>query len=149
MVQLKALNTREKKEIFQMLEEQFGIKEHVDYIFFENNKEKIFIISSAFAQLNQAQVRINNIGMYFATREKDGLRLSIEGAQLVNAKKNSIELTKEQAHQWMKGEDIPMEGNLGYVIVRYKKDTFGCGSLKNNILRNMVPKERRLHSITE
>lgn len=149
MWQFKVLNSREKKEIFRMLEEQFGVKDPLDYVFLENNKEKIFIVSPAFGKINEKELRINNVGMYFAAREKDGLRLSVEGSQLVKATKNVIEVDKMQAHQWLKGEDIAIEGNNGYVLVRYKKDMLGCGHVKNNILKNMVPKERRLHSITE
>lgn len=148
MQRLKFLNTRDRKELFKQLKEQFGAEE-LDYIFFENSQEKIFILSKDYANANLENINVNNLGMYFARRENDGLRLTIEGAQLINAKKNIIELGKEQIDLWMKGKDIPMEGNLGYVIVKNNKDVFGCGMLKNNILRNMVPKERRLVKITD
>ncbi|MBS3072265.1 hypothetical protein J4477_00320, partial [Candidatus Pacearchaeota archaeon] len=87
--------------------------------------------------------------LYFLKKERDGLRLSIEGSQLIKAKKNIVQLTKSQSENWMKGDDIEIDGNSGYVIVQQKNDILGCGNLRNNILRNMIPKERRLKSVTE
>tara|TARA_Y100000310_G_scaffold345695_1_gene468428 strand:+ start:12363 stop:12812 length:450 start_codon:yes stop_codon:yes gene_type:complete len=149
MQDLKALNTREKKDIYKKLKEQFGHDEKFDQIVLLNPKEKIYLLSKGYADLDVKGMRINNKALYFGKLEKDGLRLSIEGSQLIKANKNVIELNKEELHQWMKGEDIAKEGSPGYVIVKHKKDIFGCGMHKNNVLRNMVPKERRLHSVTE
>lgn len=142
-------NSRERKGIFQQLKEQFGVEKELDVLFFENSQDKIFVLSKDFARIETKGLRINNSGMYFAKKEKEGLRLSIEGAQLLDIHKNIIPINKAHAELWMKGDDIPMQGNEGFVILQHEKDILGCGMLKNNVLRNMVPKERRLHSITE
>lgn len=149
MPQVKFFNTRDRKELFNQLKEQFDFQVELDYLFFEASDDKIFLLSKDFASVDLEGLRVNNKGMYFAKRERDGLRLSIEGSQMIQAKKNLIPLNKAQAETWMKGEDILMDGNVGFVIVQQDKDILGCGSLRNNILRNMVPKERRLHSITD
>tara|TARA_Y100000310_G_C20374460_1_gene665073 strand:+ start:306 stop:755 length:450 start_codon:yes stop_codon:yes gene_type:complete len=149
MQDLKALNSREKKEIYKLLESQFGHTEKFNVIFLKNNKSKIFFLSNDFLNLDVTNLRVNNKAMYFAKMERDGLRMNIEGAQMLKATKNVIDLNKEEAHAWMLGDDIPHEGNQGYVLLRYKKDILGCGILKNNNIRNMVAKERRLHSVTE
>ena len=87
--------------------------------------------------------------MYFAKKEREGLRLSIEGAQMLDIRKNIIPVNKAQAELWMTGGDIPLSGHSeGFVILQQNKDILGCGMLKNDLIRNMVPKERRLHSIT-
>ena len=119
------------------------------YAFSASYQQKIFLLSKDYSSLDTNGLRINNMGMYFAKKEREGLRLTIEGAQLLHAKKRVISLTKEQAEQWMQGEDIPMEGNQGFVILHAGEDILGCGMLKNNLLRNMTPKERRLRSITQ
>ncbi len=142
-------NSKQKKELFQQLQEQFGISQELDVLFFENSQDKIFALSKDFAQIDPKGLRINNSGMYFAKKEREGLRLSVEGAQLLTAHKNIIPVNKAQAELWMKGEDIIMQGNLGFVLLKQDKDILGCGMLKNDLLRNMVPKERRLHSITD
>lgn len=148
MQELRFLNSKEKKELFEQLEEQFGVKLKLDCLFFENSQDKIFILSKDYAKIDTKGLRVNNKGMYFAKREREGLRLTIEGAQILNPKKNIILLNKEQAELWMTGEDIAMQGDQGFVVLFFEEDILGCGMLKNNILRNMVPKERRLHSIT-
>ncbi len=148
MSKVKFLNTRERKELFLQLKEQFDFQADLDFLFFEASDNKIFLLSKDYANIDLTGLRVNNQGMYFGKREHDGFRLSIEGSQLIQAKKNIILLTKSQAESWMKGEDIQLDGDSGYVIVQQDKDILGCGNLRNNVLRNMVPKERRLHSIT-
>ena len=142
-------NSKEKKELFHQLKEQFGMTKELDVLFFENSQDKIFALSKDFAKIDTQGLRINNSGMYFAKKEREGLRLSIEGAQLLDVHKNIIPVNKAQAELWMKGEDIPFQGDQGFVLLEHEEDILGCGMLKNNLLRNMVPKERRLHSITE
>jgi len=145
---MKILNSREIKAIYKQLEEQFGNKKKLDFGFLENNKDKIFLISKKYAELDTKRLRVNNLGMYFAKRQIDGIRLSIEGSQMIEPTKNIIQLNKEQMEQWLKGEDIPFEHETAYVIVKHNKDVLGCGRVVNNILRNMVPKERRLKSLS-
>jgi len=149
MQKLNFLNTRDRKELFHQLKEQFDFRSELDFLFFEASDSKLFLLSRDYANLDLSKLRINNQGLYLGKRERDGIRLSIEGSQLIGAKKNLLPLTKSQAEVWMKGEDIPVNGNLGYVIVKHDKDILGCGMLKHDLLRNMVPKERRLKSVTE
>jgi len=149
MQDLKALNSRQKKEVYKQLEEQFGYKEKIDAIMLENSQDKIFLLSNDYANLDVEKLRVNNKAMYFGKKEHDGFRLSIEGAQFIKPTKNVIELTSEESHLWMLGKDIPKEGHVGFVILKYKKDILGCAMHKSDIIRNMVPKERRLHSVSE
>jgi len=149
MQDLKILNTRQRKEIYKFLEKQFGYEGKIDAVFLESPKGKIYLLSKDYEYLELKGLRVNNKGMYFVKREAGGFRLSIEGTQVIKPKKNIIDLTKEETHMWMMGEDIPKEGSVGYVIVRYKKDILGCTIQKDDNIRNMVAKERRLHSITE
>jgi NOL1/NOP2/fmu family ribosome biogenesis protein len=144
---MKFLNTREIKKIYKALEEQFGNQKKLDFAFAENNKDKIFLISKTYADIDENTLRINNFGLYFAKRQIDGIRLSIEGSQLIEPTKNIIQLNQEQMELWLKGEDFPFEHETSYVIVRYKDDTLGCGRVVKNELRNMVAKERRLKSL--
>ena len=148
MQSLRFYNSKEKKELLKQLEEQFGINEELEVLFFENSQDKIFVLSKEFAEIDPKGLRINNSGMYFAKKEREGLRLSLEAAQLFSIRKNIIPVNKAQAELWMQGQDISLEGDMGFVILKQEKDILGCGMLKNNILRNMVPKERRLHIIT-
>jgi len=148
MQDLKPLNSREKKVIYKQLEEQFGHVDKIDMIFLENSKSKIFLLSNDYVHLELKGLRVNNKAMYFGKREKDGFRLSIEGAQIISPTKNIIDLDQDQVKLWMTGEDIPFEGHSGWVILRFGQDIMGCTMHKVDVIRNMVPKERRLHSVS-
>jgi NOL1/NOP2/fmu family ribosome biogenesis protein len=148
MQELRILNSREKKKIYKFLEEQFGHTLKFDFLFLQNTKEKIYVLSPDFAHIDMTKLRVNNKALYFGKLEHDGFRPTIEGAQLLKANKNVVELTQEEADLWMQGEDIPRMGHQGFIILKFKEDILGCGMHKNDILRNMVPKERRLSSIT-
>lgn len=149
MYKVHFLNSREKKEIYKQLEEQFGVKEELPFAIFENNQGKLFLMSNKYDDVETNNININNMGLYFAQREREGLRLSLEGSQIIKATKNILELDKDQSELWMKGDDIPFKGHGGFVIVKLNDDILGCGMLKNDALRNMVPKSRRLNSVTD
>jgi len=140
------LNSRDMKKIYKQIEEQFGVKEKLDFGFLKNNKEKVFLISKALDQVELGRMKTNRIGMYFGKQEKNGFRPSIEGSQTIKAKKNVVELNSKEIEQWMKGEDIEFETKEEgpYVLIKYEKDIYGCGRLKDGKIHNMVPKERHL-----
>ncbi|AEC52594.1 hypothetical protein PNA2_1679 [Pyrococcus sp. NA2] len=87
-------------------------------------------------------------GIYIGTIEKDGIRLTIEGAFIIGpkAKKNVIVLDDEKARRWMRGENVQVSSeNEGWVIIKWREFWLGGGKLKDGVLINYVPKERRLN----
>ena len=85
--------------------------------------------------------------MYFANQDRTGLRLSVEGSQLIGnqATKNVLILNQEQTNQWFSGEDIKLESNLqGFVLIKHKDDFLGCGNFTQGTLHNYLGKERRI-----
>jgi NOL1/NOP2/fmu family ribosome biogenesis protein len=147
MQKLKVLNSRERKNIYKQLFDQFGHESEFDVIFLLNSQKKVYLMSKEYIDLDITHLRINNKAMYFGKLEHDGLRLSIDGSQMLKPTKNIIELDEANLIKWMQGEDILFDGEDGYYLVKHGGDIFGCGSLRFNNLRNMVPKERRLHSV--
>jgi NOL1/NOP2/fmu family ribosome biogenesis protein len=145
MQKLKILNSKEIKQIMNMLKEQYGFNEKPDYVFLKSSKEKIYIINRNMANIDLTKLRIDSMGLYFGGFQKDGFRLSIEGSQIIGkkAKKGIINLDDKQKTQWLKGEDITYEGE-GYVIVKNKQDILGSGKIKDNKLLNYIPKARKL-----
>jgi NOL1/NOP2/fmu family ribosome biogenesis protein len=133
-----------KNIIANFLEEQFGIDKadflKLDLEFEERGKRRVYAFKSC-----DLEVPTYHYGIYFGTLDERGFRLSIEGCFLVGklAKKNILEVDDKTAERWMKGEDI--ECNLkGYVIVKWKDFFLGCGKSNGKILRNFVPKNRRI-----
>ena len=149
MPELKILNNKEIKEIYQLIGEQWGAKIKLDYGFLKNSKNRIFVISKDIAKIDTSNLRINSVGMYFCEIDSRGIRLSIEGAQIVGPKatKNIVELDEEETKKWFKGEDLEKncEDCSGFVILKHNKDFFGNGKYSNGRILNYVGKTRRVN----
>lgn len=149
MEHLRALNSKEIKKVVNGLKEQFGEFELGDFLFFRNNGDKVFLLSRKFIDLDMSKLRVNNFGLYFCKEEIDGFRLTVEGAQLVNPKRNVVVLDRQQAYSWMRGGDVdvgdrPVEG---YVVLKYGKDILGCGKFKEGKILNSIQKGRRITGV--
>ncbi|MBU0470990.1 MAG: hypothetical protein KKF65_00055 [Nanoarchaeota archaeon] len=147
MQNLKILNSKEVKQIKKFLSSQFGFDEKLDFVFLRSSRDRLYVINRDVEMIDLSKLRIDSLGLYFASYMPEGLRLSIEGAQIIGpkAKKNILELNKEQFEQWLKGEDIEINTSMkDFVIVKHNSDYVGCGKIKNNLLMNYVPKARRL-----
>ncbi|MBC7094569.1 hypothetical protein [Thermococcus sp.] len=87
-------------------------------------------------------------GLYFGKIESDGIRLTIEGSFLVGPKatKNVIEVGEEDAKLWLSGKDLKTSTEMrGWVILKWGLYYLGCGKAKDGIIKNYVPKERRIN----
>ncbi|MBS3149801.1 hypothetical protein J4455_03880 [Candidatus Woesearchaeota archaeon] len=148
MMNFKVLNKKEIKKILGNLQNQFSIKElNLDYVFLINRDNKIYITNRYISKIDLNKLRINNIGLYFAKIEDDGIRLSIEGSQIIgkNAKKNVIDLSLEDSKSWFLGKDLIYNGDIkGYIILTHRNDILGCGKIKNNKILNFIDKGRRI-----
>lgn len=152
MIPLKFLNESEKEKVLRQLKQQFGI-EKVPWTLARLGKERIIVFSgdiSGREVLNLDRVaHIEGIGLYFAKEQMDGIRLSIEGSQLLKNQitKNIFNLDSKQAEQWMLGQELNIKTDKkGFFIIRFKDDFLGTGKVSENRITNFVPKARRLKS---
>lgn len=146
MQNLKILNTRQIKRILGMLELHWGFSEKLDYAFLETEKGKIYIANREIFDLDISELKVNSVGIYFADT-RSGIRLSIEGSQIVGpkAKKNVVELDEKEARQWMEGNDLDRDAGESFVILKHGNDFIGSGkATKEGRILNFVPKNRRL-----
>lgn len=147
----KILNSREVKRILNWLKEHYGIKElKIDKAFLKSTKDRIYLISKKISELETKNLRLNLIGMYFAKEEKNGIRLSIEGSQIIGPKstKNIVELDEHQINDWIRGQDVKCDANAeSFVIIKHKNDFYGVGNYKEGKILNYIPKERRIKKI--
>ena len=144
-MEFKILNRKESLRLLERIKEQFGIEElKLDYGFIQN-KDKIYLISKDLAKINYKELRINDIGLYFCNLEKNGIRMTIEGSQLIgkNATKNVVEISDEELRYWFNGENLVRKDVSGFVLIKNKNDFLGCGYAKEGIIINYIPKERR------
>ncbi len=64
--------------------------------------------------------------------------------------KNRLVLSREQARSFARGEDVRLEAGdeegcaEGYVLIAYGGTPMGCGFLKGGVVKNMLPKAKRL-----
>jgi len=150
MPELKILNSKEIKEIYKMIEEQWGAKIKLGYGFLKNNKNRVFVVSKDISKINLSALRLNSAGMYFCEIDAKGIRLSIEGSQIVGPKavKNIVELNEDETRKWFKGEDLEKECSdcSGFVILKNNKDFLGNGKYSNGKILNYVGKTRRVNA---
>ncbi len=153
MNKLSILNSRKTKEIINYLQKQWGTTFEKELVFLENPKGRIFAVNKKFGDILIEKLRIQSVGIYFAERANQDLRLSIEGSQLVgpSSTENVIELTDEEAKSWMAGSDIKREMDAnGFVIIKNNTDFLGTGkySRTKGAILNFVPKIRRMNVIS-
>ena len=147
MTNLKILNNKEIKEIYKLIEIQWGAKIKLDYGFLQNQKNRVFIVSRDISKIDFSKLRLNSAGMYFCELDNKGIRLSIEGTQIIGMKatKNIIELDEGETRKWFKGEDLEKECNgcSGFLILKNKNDFIGAGKYTKGKILNYVSKTRR------
>jgi len=146
---MKPLTSTDKKRIINALNEQFGISK-LPYLIIQFGKEKLRVYSGNLLKeelyhLNN-ELRIENIGLYFAKWENDGIRLTLDGVQLLKNQisKNILELDDKQAEQWLKGNDLDIKTDRSWKILKHKNEFIGCGKSTEERITNFMPKERRI-----
>jgi len=131
-----------KEKIMKYLREQYGV-ENIDFEIRDKENEKLY----AFKKCEDIDIGMHGHfnGLYFGKLCKDGLRLSIEGSFLIGriAKYGVIDVNREEAERWLSGENLKRK-EKGYVILRWRSYYMGCGKGNGEIIKNFVPKERRL-----
>ena len=153
MQHLKILNSRQTKKIKIALKEHFGEIPKLDYVFIQNNNNRIFLINKNLVKIDLNKLKVERIGLYFAEFKDNHIRLSKEGAQLLVqlAKKqkiklnNLVELSKEEVKEYFKGLDINKD--LGEenkaIILTFKDNIIGYAKYKENKIINYLPKIHR------
>ena len=146
---MKIIRSTEKKKILKQLNEQYGITE-LPFLLIKFGKEKIRLYSGNLSveELNvlDANLRIENIGLYFAKEQKDGIRLTLDGIQILKNQitKNILEINNKQAQEWLSGNDLLIQEENAFKIIKNNNEFLGCGKSTGERITNFVPKERRI-----
>jgi NOL1/NOP2/fmu family ribosome biogenesis protein len=152
-MKMRVLNSKEVKKVVQSIESQYSINNlRLGFAFIEGVDDRLFVIDKKLAEIDMGMLRINSLGMYFGTHESDKVRLSIEGSQVIGpmAKKNVVDLSKNQVDDWIRGSDVEVgcEGN-DIVLVKHNNDFFGSGKLSRGRILNFIPKSRRIKALNQ
>ena len=146
---MKILKSSERKRIMKQLEIQYGIKDF-PYLLLKFGKEKLRIYSGNLSKDEliklDKEFRIETIGMYFGVEMNNEIRLSFDVVSLFKNQidKNIIDVDEKQAKEWLSGEDLIIESDKGFKIIRNNEDLVGCGKSTGEKIINYVPKERRI-----
>ena len=144
---MKILSSSQKKKIINNLNEQYGIT-FLPYLLIKFGKEKIRLYSGNLSKnelINlDRNLRIENIGIYFAKEQPDGIRLTIDSVHLININKNILEINNDESEKWFKGYDLDINTSKGFKILKNNNDFIGCGKSTGQKISNFVPKERRV-----
>ena len=147
---LKILNTKETKEIKSKILGQWGLDFKTDFAFLLSSKNRLYLVSKDISKIDYEKLRLQVVGVYFGEIMDNGeLRLSIEGSQMIgkDAKKNVVEIEKEDVKKWLYGKDIKTSTECsGFVIVKNNGDFMGTGKVKEGEILNFIPKIRRVTS---
>ncbi len=147
MQHFKVLNSKEVKELNKMILSNWGCELETECAFLKSSRDKIYLISRDITQIDVSKIRIDVVGLYIGELQDNRFRISIEGSQLIGptATKNLVEVSEDDMRSWLKGNDIPNNSNFhGDVILKHKTDFIGCGSAGAEIIKNFVPKNRRI-----
>ncbi len=147
---LKILEGKEKREILESLEEQFGIK-NVPGILLKRGRERIFLYEGSVDEESLRKLEkitfVERAGIYLGKLEDAGMRLSIEGSQILKKEitKNIVELNFEEMQTWMMGHELLKKTGINdFVIMKYSTDMLGTGKASEEKITNFIPKSRRL-----
>lgn len=154
-IKTEILNSKEKKLLFKKLKDQWKTNTDLlkDKVFFRKSSGKVFILEKEAAELLiETNVRIYSYGNYFGTDVENGFRVSIEGSQIIGeiSNANIIELNDDEIKQWVAGNDMTKDfPSNGFVIIKNKKDFYGCGKSGNGRILNYIPKARRIKNLLD
>ncbi|MBU3913622.1 MAG: hypothetical protein KKB21_00130 [Nanoarchaeota archaeon] len=151
MRRFETLKRAEKERILEKLKEQFGIT-NLPYLLVKQGREKIRAFSGSLSREELEKlgenVNVDTVGIYLL-KEENELRLSHDGASLLQNQitKNILELSSEQADEWLRGHDLFINSEIrGLIVLKYKDLVIGCGKSSGERITNFVPKERRIRS---
>ena len=157
------LAAKQVKDIHEKIRAQWGCSFDTDkkYGYLLSRKNKIHLINRDLTQHLGLDVigalRTDRAGMYFGEPTPGGLRLSIEGSQLVGpaATKNVLFISDSEMALWLKGEPLEKENPItesGFVIIAWRNtvgtDFVGCGRVHadHQMIANFIPKTRTVLS---
>ncbi len=119
--------------------------------FYTNTSGKVFI-SDIDLLNNEFSCKIINIGIYFGKFQKGRFRLSTEGCNIVNPKRNYMILKEESLNSFLYGESLlkedfenPEDVDLSlFLPVKFHDRFLGCVLYNGRFFMNFISKGRRI-----
>ena len=143
---MRKCSNQEKKLIFKHLEEKFGIDKKIfkGFELYMATRGRVFLGPKTIVK------KLPIISLGFLILRFGHIKPTTNFFHMFgkHVKKNYLEVTREQAISYIRGEDLDLKeknGLEGYVLVKYGQFPLGCGLVKEGKLKNMLPKAKRLN----
>lgn len=140
---------QDQERVLNYFEERFGIQRQVfdGFSFYSASKGRVYI-----GPKNLIEKPKPVTGGILIARISLSIKPTTNFLQFFgkDVTKNMIKLNKEQTVRFTQGEDLHLSGSdihdasNGYVLVAYLDFPIGCGLLKGNQVRNMIPRPKLL-----
>lgn len=148
-MKLISMRSKAREAMLGFLERRFGIESDVfaGLEFMDNGKGRVFAMSreaAIFALGNNIMSTSLPFMRLDGSPKPTSMMLHVFG-KLAN--KSIIELSRKQAKEFTEGFDLCVESHGcsdGYVIIKYGGFPLGCGLLRGNEIKNMLPKAKRM-----
>ena len=143
------INEQERLELINKLNKEYGIID-LDFRLIRFGEEKIRIfsgdINENILEKLDKRLRIESIGLYSFKYTEDKVRLTIDILPLLKDKitKNILELSQKDENSWLKGNELYIESDRAFKVLKSGPDLIGCGKSTGTKITNFVPKERRI-----
>jgi NOL1/NOP2/fmu family ribosome biogenesis protein len=138
-----------REEVVEWWDQRFEIPPETfeEYTFWEKGKGKIWILRGDVG----SPIRIEALGMKFLRTRQEHWKPTTNAVQRFGreATKNVIELTREQARRFVRGEsqEFDWEGDWGYLVAVHEladdAEPLGVGLYVHGELQSPVPKGRQ------
>ncbi|MEM2115440.1 MAG: hypothetical protein QW524_00530 [Candidatus Woesearchaeota archaeon] len=141
---MKFLKKKDKERILSEINNYFGSSFWCDDLMYLTKNDKIYLVSKDVRIVDLSKFNVRNAGLYFGQIMNDGIRLSVEGSQLIGktATKRILE-ADENILQKLKFDKELIDLENGYYLVRFRGFFLGCIFIKSKTFYNYIPKARR------
>lgn len=134
-----------KEDVLAYFETRFGLPRSLfsPFVLLAGEGGRVYLGPRSFPDLRDTV----HVGLP-AARIGRTIKPSSQLIQLIgrHATKNVVQLTKHEAAAYLLGDDLPSRGNAadGHVILMFGGMALGCGLLRDGIIKNRLPKGKRL-----
>jgi NOL1/NOP2/fmu family ribosome biogenesis protein len=138
-----------RREVVEWWDERFAIPPETfeGYSFWEKGKGKIWILRGEIA----SPIRVEALGMKFLRTRQEHWKPTTNAVQRFGrrARRNDVELTREQAQRFVRGEtqELDWDGDWGYLVATHElageQGPLGVGLYVHGELQSPVPKGRQ------
>ena len=148
---MRILTSSELKYFQERLRAQYGVENGFkDYVLIKAGQGRIRATTPETFEIATRLRRVQQIGLYIAKQIKSDIVLSIEGSQLLDGaiRKNVVELSEEEAENWMKAAPINRsqeKSEARYIVAKCGDLYLGSGRFsRDGKIYPQVAKWRRI-----